>query len=84
MDNIEMNVEGNILTIKIDLTQRLGVSTSGKTIKVASTGSPKKVEGFPHIKVGVNAFVDNPAREDRKPGKGAPSEEEGGFFLEGR
>lgn len=32
----EMTVEGNILTIKVDLTKKFGPSSSGKTI-IAST-----------------------------------------------
>lgn len=32
MKNVEMSVEGNILTIKVDLTKDFGPSTSGKTI----------------------------------------------------
>ncbi len=37
MKNVEMTVEGNILTIKVDLTKEFGPSTSGKTIIIAST-----------------------------------------------
>ena len=37
MKNIEMTVEGNILTIKVDLTKEFGPSSSGKTIIIAST-----------------------------------------------
>jgi len=37
MKNVEMKVEGNILTIKVDLTKEFGPSSSGKTIIIAST-----------------------------------------------
>jgi hypothetical protein len=41
MKNAEMNVEGNTLTVKVDLTKRIGPSSSGKTINfltMRSTG----------------------------------------------
>ena len=37
MKNIELSVDGNILTIKVDLTKEFGPSSSGKTIIIAST-----------------------------------------------
>ena len=37
MKNVDMSVEGNILTIKVDLTKEFGPSASGKTIIIAST-----------------------------------------------
>ncbi len=37
MKNVELKVEGNILTIKVDLTKDFGPSASGKTIIIAST-----------------------------------------------
>ena len=37
MKNVDMKVEGNILTIKVDLSKEYGPSSSGKTIIVAST-----------------------------------------------
>jgi hypothetical protein len=32
MKNVEMNVEGHFLTIKVDLTKDFGPSSSGKTV----------------------------------------------------
>ena len=37
MKNVEMTVEGTLLTIKVDLSKEFGPSSSGKTIIVAST-----------------------------------------------
>ncbi|MCL4513559.1 MAG: hypothetical protein M1421_06085 [Candidatus Eremiobacteraeota bacterium] len=37
MKNVEMTVDGNILTIKVDLTKEFGPSASGKTIIISST-----------------------------------------------
>ncbi|MBF0551028.1 MAG: hypothetical protein HQK60_10875 [Deltaproteobacteria bacterium] len=60
MKNVEMTVVDNILTIKVDLTQEFGPSSSGKTIIIASTEGnaviPEREE-----KVGLNVF--------KKPGK---------------
>jgi hypothetical protein len=55
MENIDMELNGSILTIRIDLGVEIGPSSTGKTIKVASTGGnvPLGIDG---IKLGVNAF----------------------------
>ncbi len=37
MKNVEMSVEGTVLTIKVDLSKEFGPSSTGKTIIVAST-----------------------------------------------
>jgi hypothetical protein len=37
MKNVEMTVNGSILTITVDLTKDFGPSSSGKTIIIAST-----------------------------------------------
>lgn len=37
MKNVEMTVEGTLLTIKVDLSKEFGPSSSGKTIIIAST-----------------------------------------------
>ena len=55
MKNVELKVEGNTLTIKVDLTKEFGPSSSGKTIIVASTEGnqslPDRVE-----KIGLNVY----------------------------
>jgi len=51
MRNVEMDVNKNVLTIKIDLNKRFGPSKSGKTEVVAST------EGFCVIVPGVVACL---------------------------
>ncbi len=55
MKNVEMSVDGNILTIKVDLTQEFGPSSSGKTIIVASTEGNASVPGRDE-KVGLNVY----------------------------
>ena len=57
MKNIEMSTEGNILTIKIDLSQRFGKSSSGKSRIVASTEGNQSVPGHEEIKIGLNVYT---------------------------
>ena len=55
MKNVQMAVDGNILTIKVDLSKEFGPSASGKTIIIASTEGnisvPDRAE-----KVGLNVY----------------------------
>ena len=55
MKNVELTLDGNILTIKVDLTKEFGPSSSGKTIIIASTEGnvavPERDE-----KVGLNVY----------------------------
>jgi hypothetical protein len=37
LKNVQIAVERNILTIKVDLSKEFGLSASGKTIIIAST-----------------------------------------------
>ncbi|MDO8722895.1 MAG: hypothetical protein Q7J31_11850 [Syntrophales bacterium] len=56
MKNIEMKLEGNILTIKVDLTKEFGPSSSGKTIIIASTEGNIAVDGREEAKIGLNVY----------------------------
>jgi hypothetical protein len=56
MKNVEMAVEGNILTIKVDLTEEFGPSSSGKTIIIASTEGNVSVPGDEDKMVGLNVY----------------------------
>ena len=55
MKNVEMTVEGNMLTIKVDLTKSFGPSSSGKTLIIATTEGninvPEREE-----KIGLNVY----------------------------
>ncbi len=55
MKNVDMNIEGNILTIKVDLTKDFGTSSSGKSIIVASTEGNYALPGREE-KVGLNVY----------------------------
>ena len=57
MKNIEMKTEGNILTIQVDLNQRFGKSSSGKSTIVASTEGNQSVPGHEEIKIGLNVYT---------------------------
>jgi len=55
MKNVEFAVEGNTLTIKIDLSKEFGPSTSGKNIIVASTEGNVSIPGREE-KIGLNIY----------------------------
>ena len=56
MQNVEMKVEGNKLTITADLSKDFGPSKSGKTIIIATTGGNVSVPGHEAVKVGLNIY----------------------------
>ena len=57
MKNVEMQVTGDILTIKVDLSQRFGKSGSGKNKIVASTEGNQSIPGMDEVKVGLNVYT---------------------------
>ena len=55
MKNIEVSIKGNVATITIDLSKRLGKSASGKTVIIASTqGNVEIAEG---VSLGINCYT---------------------------
>jgi hypothetical protein len=56
MKNVEMSIDGNILTIKVDLSKEFGPSTSGKSIVIASSEGNKGVPGKEDVKIGLNVY----------------------------
>jgi len=56
MKNVDLKLEGNILTIKVDISKEFGPSTSGKTTIIASTEGNKAVHGKEDVKIGVNVY----------------------------
>jgi hypothetical protein len=58
MLNVKTKVEDNKLLIEVDLTERHGVSASGKSISIASTQGNQNV-GQDNIKFGLNVYVPN-------------------------
>ncbi len=59
MKNVEIKVEGNILTIKVDLSKEFGPSASGKTIIIASTEGNVTVPDRDE-KIGLNIYRKKP------------------------
>jgi len=56
MKNTEMKIDGNKLTITIDLEKEFGPSKSGKTIVIASTEGNQSVPDHEDIKIGINCY----------------------------
>ena len=56
MKNVEMTVDSNTLTIKVDLSKEFGPSSSGKTIIIASTEGNVVIPGHEEAKVGLNIY----------------------------
>jgi hypothetical protein len=58
MKNVQMKVEGDKLTITVDLSKEFGPSSSGKTIIVASTEGNQTIEGYKaeNYKIGLNIY----------------------------
>jgi hypothetical protein len=56
MKNIEMTVDKNILTIKVDLSKEYGPSSSGKTIIIASTEGNVSAPDREEVNVGLNVY----------------------------
>ncbi len=56
MKNVEMKLEGDVLTIKVDLSKEFGPSSSGKTIIIASTEGNQSVPDKEDIKIGLNVY----------------------------
>jgi hypothetical protein len=56
MKNVDMTIEGDILTIKVDLTKDFGPSASGKTIIIASSEGNQSIPGKEAVKIGLNVY----------------------------
>ena len=56
MKNIEMQVQGDMLTVKVDLKKEFGPSASGKTTIIATTEGNVTVPEHENIKIGINVY----------------------------
>ncbi len=65
MKNAEVQVEGDILTITVDLSKELGPSKSGKTMIVATSEGNKTIPGRDE-RIGLNIY----RQETKKPARG--------------
>lgn len=67
MRNVQMSVEGDVLTIQVDLAQEGTPSQSGKSLVIGSTqGNQAVAHGGETVKVGVNVYrnADQPAKAE--------------------
>ncbi|HQC00679.1 MAG TPA: hypothetical protein PKX11_09000 [Methanospirillum sp.] len=56
MKNVDMKVEGNALTITVDISKDYGESKSGKSITIASTEGNISIPDHEEIKIGLNIY----------------------------
>lgn len=56
MKNCEMKLNGNILTITVDISKKFGKSTSGKSIIIGSTEGNVSIPEKEDIKIGLNIY----------------------------
>jgi len=54
MKNLDFKIEGNVLTIKVDLSKTFGASKTGKSIIIASSEGNQPVA--PGIVAGINVY----------------------------
>lgn len=54
--NIHMEVQGETLVITVDLSKAFGLSSSGKSVIIASTGGNIAVPGREDVKIGLNVY----------------------------
>lgn len=55
MKNVEISIEGSVLTIRVDLSKEFGPSSTGKTIIIASTEGNVTVPNRQE-KIGLNVY----------------------------
>ena len=56
MKNCEMESNGNVLTITVDISKEFGKSSSGKSIIIASTEGNVSIPDNEDIKIGLNVY----------------------------
>ena len=56
MKNVDIKIEGDILTVKVDLSKDFGPSSSGKTIIIASSEGNQSLPENEDIKIGLNVY----------------------------
>jgi len=56
MKNCEMKLDGNILTITVDISKQFGTSSSGKSIIIGSTEGNVSIPEKEDVKIGLNVY----------------------------
>jgi len=64
-ENVEVSIEGDTLTIKIDLKHRAGFTAAGKSERVATTSGNIPLPGRPEFIFSVNCF--KPLKRSERP-----------------
>lgn len=59
--NVKWTLDGDILTIRVDLSQTFGPSSSGKTTIIASTEGNVSVGPDREEKIGLNVYRPRPS-----------------------
>ncbi len=54
--NVDLRIQGEKLIITVDLTKSFGMSSSGKSVLIASTAGNVSVPGREEVKVGLNVY----------------------------
>jgi ABC-type polar amino acid transport system ATPase subunit len=57
MKNVEMTVDGDVLSITVDISKTFGKSSSGKSTIIASTEGNVSVTGRDEVKIGLNVYT---------------------------
>jgi len=57
MKNVDMKVEGSMLTITVDLSKNFGPSSSGKTTIIATTEGNVSIPEQEEVKIGLNIYT---------------------------
>ena len=55
-ENIIAKTEGKKLILEIDLCKEIGLSGSGKNMKIASSGGNVTIPGTDNYKLGINVY----------------------------
>jgi hypothetical protein len=56
LKNIDLKLTGTILTITVDISKEFGLSSSGKSLIIASTEGNVALEGKEEVKIGINIY----------------------------
>jgi len=56
MKNCEMKLNGNILTITVDISKEYGRSSSGKSLIISSTEGNVSIPDKEEVKIGLNIY----------------------------
>lgn len=56
MKNVDIKVDGDIVTFTVDLSRDFGPSASGKSIVIASSEGNQSVPEYDGVKFGLNVY----------------------------